>query len=95
MGVSIRAEHRRIGTIGVTDAIPELIRPLRDRLTSAASRVPAFLAFALPMLLLLVLLLASAALAWEMIGLWKAAGVLVQGSGGAPVDWAPAGWFQP
>jgi hypothetical protein len=89
--VSIRAENRLIRTIGLTAARPVLIRPLRDRLTSAASGVLALLAVALPIVLLLALLLASAALAWEMIGWWKAAGVLMPGPGAASVDWAP-GW---
>ena len=93
--MSPRAEAGRIGTIGLTDARPVLIRPVRDRLISAFSGALVFLAVVLPMAVLLGQLLVSAALASEMIGWWKAAGVLMQGSVGAPVDWAPARWFQP
>jgi hypothetical protein len=95
VAVSIRAEDRLIGTIGLTGARPVLIRPLRDRLTSAASGVLALLAVALPIVLLLALLVASAALVWEMIGWWKAAGMLMPGAGWASVDWAPARWSRP
>jgi hypothetical protein len=94
VAVSIRAEDRRFGTIGLTAARPALIRPVRDRLTSAVSGVLAFLAVVAPMAVLLGLLLASAALAWEMIGWWKEAGVLMPVPGGPLVDWTPARWPQ-
>jgi hypothetical protein len=92
--MSPRAEAGRIGTIGLTDARPVLIRPVRDRLISAFSGALVFLAVLLPMAVLLALLLASVALAWEMIGWWKDVGVLMPGPDGTSMDWTPARWPQ-
>lgn len=92
--MSVRAEDRRFGTTGMTDGRPALIRPIRDRLSSAVSGLLAFLAVVASIAVLLALLLASAALAWEMIWWWKDAGVLTPAPGGTSVDWAPARWPQ-
>jgi hypothetical protein len=94
MAMSPRAEAGRIGTIGLTDARPALIRPVRDRLISAFSGALVFLAVVLPMAVLLGQLLMSAALASEMIGWWKEAGVLMPGPEGTWMGWAPARWPQ-
>jgi hypothetical protein len=95
VAVSIRAEGRRIGTIGLTDARPGLIRPVRDRLASPVSGVLACLAVVAPLAVLLGLLLASAALAWEVIGWWKEGSALMLRPDGGLVDWTPASWSQP